>query len=75
MLNFKLRIPFWKNVFHPIAVTFLGLTMNIISMFKIWLKHRYLTLNNRLVRVKDFIRFLPRVQEMEQLQEQSSSRE
>ena len=25
MLNFKLRIPFWKNIFHPIAVTFLGL--------------------------------------------------
>jgi hypothetical protein len=61
MLNFKLRIPFWKNIFHPIAVTFLGLIQNITSLFKIWLKHRYLTLNNRLVRVKDFIRLLPRV--------------
>lgn len=25
MLNFKLKIVFWKNIFHPIAVTMLGL--------------------------------------------------
>jgi hypothetical protein len=72
MLNFKLRIPFWKNFFHPIAVTFLGLVQNITSLFKIWLKHRYLTLNDRMVRVKDFIRFLPRVKEMEDQHEASS---
>lgn len=72
MLNFKLRIPFWKNFFHPIVVTFLGLVQNITSLFKIWLKHRYLTLNDRMVRVKDFIRFLPRVKEMEEQQEASS---
>lgn len=65
MLNFKLRIPFWKDLFHPIGVTFLGLVQNITSLFKIWLKHRYLSMNNKLVRVKDFIRFMPRVQEID----------
>lgn len=68
MLNFKLQIPFWKDLFHPITVTFLGLIQNITSLFKIWLKHRYLSLENKLIRVQDFIRFLPRVQELAQLQ-------
>ena len=40
-LNYKLEIVFWKDIFHPIFICFLGIFQNITALFKIWLKKRY----------------------------------
>jgi hypothetical protein len=63
MLNYKLKIVFWKDVFHPILVTFLSIVQNITALFKIWLKKRYNALSGRIIRIQDFWMLLPRIDE------------
>jgi hypothetical protein len=64
MLNYKLKIVFWKDVFHPILVTFLSIVQNITALFKIWLKKRYNTLSGKTIRVQDYIDLLPRMDQL-----------
>lgn len=75
MLNYKLKIFFWKDVFHPILISFMGIVQNITTLFKIWLKKRYNSFSGKIIRVKDFMILLPRMEEFsrrEQGQELSS---
>ena len=62
MLNYKLKIVFWRDLFHPIFVTFMSITQNIIALFKIWLKKRYNFLSGKLVRVQDYVALLPQME-------------
>lgn len=63
LINYKLKIIFWKDVFHPILVTFLSIVQNITALFKIWLKKRYNSFSGKIIRVKDFMLLLPRMEE------------
>jgi hypothetical protein len=63
MLNYKLKIVFWKDVFHPILISFMSIVQNITALFKIWLKKRYNSFSGKIIRVKDFMMLLPRMEE------------
>lgn len=58
-LNYKLEIIFWKDIFNPILVTFISIGQNIAGLFKIWLKKRSNELSGRHVKVKDFLQYMP----------------
>lgn len=63
MLNYKLKIVFWKDIFHPILISFMSIVQNITALFKIWLKKRYNSFSGKIIRVKDFMMLLPRMEE------------
>ena len=74
ILNYKLGIFFWTTVLHPIFVCFLGIFMNITAFFKIWLAQRYNKFDSKLIRMQDFLKFMPRMEELhEQQQERDHS--
>ena len=62
ILNYKLRIVFWKDLFHPIFVSFLGIFQNITAFFKIWLAQRHNRFDSKLIRMEDFLKFMPRME-------------
>ena len=66
ILNYKLRIVFWKDLFHPIFVSFLGIFQNITAFFKIWLAQRHNRFDSKLIRMQDFLKFMPRMEELHQ---------
>ena len=51
MLNYKLKIVFWKDIFHPILITFFSIVQNITALFKIWLKKRYNAFSGKIIRI------------------------
>jgi hypothetical protein len=51
MLNYKLKIVVWRDLLHPILVTFMSIVQNISALFKIWLKKRYNFLTGKIIRV------------------------
>lgn len=61
MLNFKLKIRPWKNIFHPILISFFGLVQNITALFKIWMKQKHNKFNGKLLRMQDVIKYMPRM--------------
>lgn len=63
LLNYKLKIVFWKDVVHPILATFLSIVQNIIAIFKIWLKKRSNQFNTKHIKVQDFIKQMERIDE------------
>ena len=63
LLNYKLKIFFWKDVFHPILISFMSIVQNITALFKIWLKKRYNSFSGKIIRVKDFMMLLPRMED------------
>ena len=64
ILNYKLRIVFWKDLLHPIFVSFLGIFQNITAFFKIWLAQRHNRFDSKLIRMQDFLKFMPRMEEL-----------
>ena len=72
MLNYKLKISPWINIFHPIVVTVFGIVQNITALFKIWMKQKHTNYDNRMIRMQDFIRLMPRMEELAQQAAQAS---
>ena len=65
MLNYKLKIVFWKDLFHPILISFMSIVQNITALFKIWLKKRYNSFSGKIIKVKDFIELQKGMKEYE----------
>ena len=51
MLNYKLNVPVYRRLFHPILICVFGIFQNIVALFKIWLKKRYHKTSGRLLKV------------------------
>ena len=63
LLNYKLKIVFWKDVFHPIFICVLSIAQNITALFKIWLKKKNNHFSSNMIRVKDYIKQLNKIDE------------
>ncbi len=63
MLNYKLGLPVWRQVFSPIVITEAGILMSISAIFKIWMKERHKNIHGRYVKMQDFIKTMPRVEQ------------
>lgn len=63
LLNYKLKIVFWKDIFHPIFVNFLSIVQNITALFKIWLKKRHNHFSSKMIRVQDYMKNLNSIDE------------
>ena len=57
MLNFKLKMPVWRNIFHPILIQEIGVIMSITGIFKIWMKQKKQNLQGRTI--QELIKRMP----------------
>ena len=64
MLNYKLKLPVHRDVFNPIVITYVGVMMSITGIFKIWMKERHKNFHGRYVKMQDFIKMMPRVEQL-----------
>ena len=67
LLNYKLKIIFWKDIFHPIFVTFMSIFQNITAIFKLWLKKRHDHFSSKMIKVQDYMK---QIEKMHQFQGQ-----
>lgn len=68
MLNYKLKLPIHRDILNPIVITEVGIVMSITGIFKIWMKERNKNFAGRYVKMQEYLKIMPR---MEQLEENS----
>lgn len=70
MLNYKLKLPIHRDILNPIFVAEVGVVMSITGIFKIWMKKRHQNFQGRYVKMQDYLKMMPR---MEQLAEMNAA--
>ena len=64
MLNYKLKLPVHRDIWSPMAITYVGVMMSVTGIFKIWMKERNKNFHGRYVKMQDFIKMMPRVEQL-----------
>ena len=67
MLNYKLRLPIHRDILSPIVVAEVGVVMSITGIFKVWMKTRTKNFKGRYIKMQDYLKMMPRMEQLEEL--------
>jgi len=68
MLNYKLRLPIHRDILNPIVVQEVGVMMSITGIFKIWMKERNKNFRGRYIKMQEYLKIMPRMEQLEEMQ-------